>query len=313
MSALDIVVAGSGAIGGYFGALLARGGHRVTMLARGDHLTALRRDGLRIAGGPDEGTVPVRAVGDLARAPQPDLALFAVKAYDTNVVAEALRPRMGERTVVLELQNGVERAEAIDGIVGAGRVLAGTVFMESVLEAPGTVRYLSGPRRIVLGEPLGGVSERVTRVHRILAGAGINAEAPDDIRPSLWWKFALVCAANATTALTRSPFGEILDAPGGREVVTQLITEVVAIANARDVTLQDDIVPYSVAFLQELGPQLRSSMLRDIERGRQVEIDALNGYVVALSDELGVPAPANRVVALALGLYNRRLPDPIPA
>ena len=307
MNSLDIVVAGSGAIGGYFGALLARGGHRVTMLARGDHLTALRRDGLRIVGGPDAGRVAVRAVDDLASAPEPDLVLFAVKVYDTTVVAEALRPRMGQRTVVLELQNGVERAEAIDGIVGAGRVLAGTVFMESVLEAPGTVRYLSGPRRIVLGEPLGGVSERATRVHRILADAGINAEAPDDIRPSLWWKFALVCAANALTALIRRPFGKILEAPGGREVVAQIITEVVTLAHARGVSLRDDIVPYSLGFLEELGPELRSSMQRDIERGRQVEVDALNGYVVALSDELGVPAPANRVVALALGLYNRQL------
>lgn len=313
MTALDIVVAGSGAIGGYFGALLARGGHRVTMLARGDHLTALRRDGLRIVGGPDEAVIRVRAVEDLAQAPQPDLALFAVKTYDTTVVAEALRSRMGRRTIVLELQNGVDRAEAIGGFVGPGRVLAGTVFMESVLEAPGTVRYLSGPRRIVLGEPLGGVSERVTWVHRVLAGAGINAEAPDDVRPTLWWKFALVCAANATTAITRSPFGEILEAPGGREVVTALIAEVAAIASARDVSLRDDIVPYSVAFLEKLGPQLRSSMLRDIERGRRVEVDALNGYVVTLSDGLGVPVPANRVVALALGLYNRRLSDPIPA
>ena len=304
---LDIVIAGSGAIGGYFGALLARRGHGVTMLARGDHLMALRREGMRIVGGPDEGIVQVRAVNDLAGAPEPDLVLFTVKAYDTTVVAEALRSRMGDHTVVLELQNGVDRAEAIGAIVGTGRVLAGTVFMESVLEAPGTVRYLSGPRRIVLGEPLGGVSDRVSRVHRILTDAGINAEAPDDIRPSLWWKFALVCAANALTALTRSAFGKILEAPGGRDVITQIISEVVTIAHARGVALRDDVVPYSLAFLEELGPELRSSMLRDIERGRQVEVEALNDYVVALSDELGVPAPANRVVALALGLYNRRL------
>ena len=307
MSGLDIVVAGSGAIGGYFGALLVRGGHHVTMLARGDHLEALRRDGLRIVGGPDEGTVPVRAVGDLAEAPPPDLALFAVKAYDTAQVAEALRPRLPDDSVVLELQNGVDRAEAIGQIVGIDRVLAGTVFMESVLEAPGVVRYLSGPRRIIFGEPTGGITDRVLRVHRVLQDAGINAEAPDDVRPSLWRKFALVCTANALTALTRSPFGRALEAPGGRQVITEMISEVVAIANASGVVLPDDIVPHSVALLEELGPQLRSSMLRDIERGRRVEVDALNGRVVALSDELGVPAPANRVVTLALSLYNDRL------
>ena len=310
MTGLEVVVAGSGAIGGYFGALLARGGHRVTMLARGPHLAALRREGLRIAGGPDESTVLVETVRDLAEAPAPDLVLFAVKTYDTSEVARALRPLVHDEAVVLELQNGVDRAEAIGEIVGVDRVLAGTVFMESVLETPGVVRYLSGPRRIIFGEPSGGESERVRRVFQVLADAGINAEAPEDVRPSLWTKFALVCAANSLTALTRRPFGEILPAPGGRVVITHLITEVVNLARAKGVVLEDDIVPHSVAFLEELGPRLRSSMLRDIERGRQVEVEALNGYVGTLSDELGVPAPANGVVALALRLYNRGLSEP---
>jgi 2-dehydropantoate 2-reductase len=311
MKPLEVLVAGSGAIGGYFGALLVRGGHRVTMLARGPHLAALRADGLRIAGGPDEGAVAVESVEDLSEAPAPDLVLFAVKTYDTTAVAEALRPRLHDDSIVLGLQNGVDRAEAIGEIVGGDRVLAGTVFMESVLEAPGVVRYLSGARRIVFGEPHGVASDRVRRVHEVLLDAGINAEAPGDVRPQLWTKYALVCAANALTALTRRPFGGLLQAPGGRQVITDLIAEVVTIARAKGVALDDDIVPHSVAFLEGMGPKLRSSMLRDIERGRRVEVDALNGHVVALSDELGLPAPANRVVALTLSLYNDTLAEQI--
>lgn len=305
---LEVLVIGAGAIGGYFGAVLAGAGHAVTMVAREQHLTALRDRGVEIVGGPDACVAPVRAVQRAADAPRPDLVLFAVKTYDTEAAAADLRPLVDDATLVLELQNGVDRAEAVQAALGRGTVLAGTVYMESQLDAPGVVRYLSGARRILFGQPdRTEVPATVAWLRGVLQAAGIDAVAPADVRHALWGKFVLVCAANALTALTRSPFGQVLTAPHGPAVVADLLGEAVAVGRACGVDLGEDAVDRSAAFLTELGPRLRSSMLRDLERGRPVEVDALNGTVVRLGEQRGIAVGCNRLVTLALSLHNQRV------
>jgi len=304
---VPVLVVGAGAIGGYFGSLLARAGHPVTMLARGAHLEAIRSRGFRIEEGPDAGVAAVQAVASLIEAPAPGLVLFAVKAYDSELLARQLASLVPDDALVLELQNGVDRADELRRLLG-DRVLASTVYMESQIESPGIVRYLSGARSIHLGEPDGsGLTPRAAQVGRILEEAGIDARVYADVRPALWGKFVLVCAANSLTALTQRRFGDVIALPMGRDVVAGLIAEAVAVGEASGVDLGDDVVERSVAFLEDLGPRLRSSMLRDIERNRQVEVDALNGTVVRLGDELGVEVPMNRVVTLALRAHNERI------
>ena len=304
---VPVLVVGAGAIGGYFGALLARSGHPVTMLARGANLKALQAGQFVIRGGPDDGTAPVRAVAQIADAAAPALVLFAVKAYDTDALARELASTLPEDSVVLELQNGVDRAEDLQRILG-DRVLAGTVFMEARVDQPGTVQYLSGARRIHLGEPDGsGLSERVGRFGRYLKAAGIDAQTHADVRPALWGKFVLVCAANSLTALTGSPFGQIISNPLGRDTVAGLLGETAAVAAACGVDLGDDVVERSLSLLEELGPGLRSSMLADVERSRPVEVEALNGTVIRLADQLQLEAPINRIVTLVLGAHNDRV------
>lgn len=304
---LPVLVVGAGAIGGYFGSLLARAGHPVTMLARGAHLEAIRSNGFRVVDGPDAGVAEVEAIERLAEASPPRLVLFGVKAYDSELLARELAPLLAEDAIVLELQNGVDRADELRRWLD-DRVLAGTVYMESHIESAGTVRYLSGARSVHLGEPDGaGVTDRTAFVGRVLEEAGIAAHVYADVRPALWGKFVLVCAANSLTALTGSPFGEVVALPMGRDVVAALIAEAVAVGEASGVDLGEDAVERSVSFLEDLGPRLRSSMLRDMERHRQVEVDALNGTVVRLGDELGVAVPMNRIVTLTLRAHNQRI------
>ena len=306
-SEFPVLVVGAGAIGGYFGSLLSRGGHPVTMLARGAHLEAIRSGGFRIEDGPDAGVAAVEAVASLTEAAPPRLVLFAVKAYDSELLARQLASLLPDDAIVLELQNGVDRADELRRLLG-DRVLASTVYMESQIESAGTVRYLSGARSIHLGEPDGsGLTPRAARVGRILEEAGIDARVYADVRPALWGKFVLVCAANSLTALTQRRFGDVIALPMGRDVIAGLIAEAVAVGEASGVDLGEDVVEQSLAFLEDLGPRLRSSMLRDIERHRQVEVDALNGTVVRLGDELGVEVPMNRVVTLALRAHNERI------
>jgi len=303
---MKVLVVGAGAIGGYFGTILARKGHHVTMLARAAYAAKIRASGFRIVDGPDEGVARVAVIADLAEAEVPDLVLFAVKTYHTEELAKALEQVLDAKSVVLPLQNGADRAAAIQQYLSKGKVLSGAVFMESVLVEPGVVRYLSGARRIILGEPHGGVSSLVIQLHKELVASGINAEIPPDVRVEVWRKFVLVCAGNALTALTRSPVGEILAYPPGRQLVGQIMGEAVAVGAKLGISLPG--YPESgVTFLESLGPKLRSSMLVDVESGRLTEIDALNGHVVRRGEEFGIDVPLNRMVWVALALHNQRV------
>lgn len=303
----QVLVVGAGAIGGYFGALLTLGPCQVTFVARGAHAQAVADHGMRIESGPDEGTYPVNVVSDAADAPPPDLVLLGVKTYDTGAACEALRSVLQPSSVVLELQNGVGRASVVDQMLGGQHTLVGVVYMESALEAPGVVRYLSGARKIVAGEQHGPPGERVQALSQLLTAAGIVHEIPADVRPQAWRKFALVCAANGLTGLTGGSFGEILASSLGPQVVRQILQEVVAVATAEGVDLGNSFTDESLAFLTAMGPALKSSMLRDVERGRQTEVDALNGTVVALAQRHHLPAAANSVITLALGMRGARV------
>ena len=276
-------------------------------MARGEHLAALSSGHIEITTGPDACVASVRAVGDLRQLEAWDLVLFAVKTYDTESTCASLRLTLDARAMILELQNGVDRAQVIGRLLGMGNVLSGAVYMESELERPGAVRYLSGARRIVFGEPGGGISPRVTDLETALVAAHINAQASPDMTTELWRKIVLVCAANALTALTRMPFGEIARSADGRRLVADIISEAVGVGRCAGAKFEPDAVESSVAFLGSYGPQLRSSMLRDIERGRRVEVDALNGHVVHEAARYGLAVPLNRMMWTLLSLHNQRL------
>lgn len=291
---------GAGAIGTYVGGLLARNGHDVSVIVRPG---AAHPGTLEILQGPDAGNCGRVAVVDrLADASPADLVLVTVKTYDTDVAARQLvsSPALIKDTTVLELQNGVDRAQSIDAVLGRGLTLAGTIFLECRLEQPGQVRFLSGARRILLGEPDGAVSARATRVGALLQDAGFVVQDDRDVRPGLWRKFMLVCAANALTGMTRQAFGGIISDPLGRKVTAGIIAEVVAVGRAEGIDLPGDVVEESVAFLRKIGPQLRSSMLHDVLRGRSTEVDALNGTVVRLAQTHDIHVPRNELLTLAL-------------
>lgn len=299
----NILVVGAGAIGGYFGALLTRSGSDVAMMGRPGQDMSYLSAGYRIIDGPDEGTYRPHAWSE-AEPTIPDLVVLAVKTYDTEAACDAIRPLVGEKSTVLVLQNGIERAQAVRDLLGLDNAIGGVVYLESVLDAPGEVRYLSGARRIVLGGP---DPERLQRVSDLLGRSDINHDVPEDFRPAEWRKFALVSAANGLTSITKGRFGDILDNPYGRAVVWQILDEAATAGRADGVALDDSFADDGLAFLTELGPALRSSMLRDVERGRRTEVDALNGEVVRRADRAGTPAPTNRMVALVLDMHNRRI------
>jgi 2-dehydropantoate 2-reductase len=296
---------GAGALGGYYGALLARAGHDVTLVARGPHLAALRAGGLRLrSAAHGDVTVAVPATDRPEEVGEVDLVLVGVKAYDLDAAAQQLRPLVGPATAVLPVQNGVDATERLARAVGATAVLSGAAVVAVVREAPGIVRH-DGGGRLVLGEPGGGTSPRTACLLEALRGAGIAAEVPPDVRVALWEKFAAVCANGGVTALTRLPAGPVLACPETRALFRATVAEVVAVGRAAGVPLPDpdDYADGVVATLERYPPWTKSSMLVDLEAGRRLELEAITGAAVRRGAAAGVPTPANGAIYAALKPY----------
>jgi 2-dehydropantoate 2-reductase len=297
---MRILVFGTGAVGGYFGARLARGGHDVTFVARGENLTALRRDGLTVRlEGETLRVAPVRAVPDPADAPRPELVLVCVKSHDTPAAAAALRPVVGPDTVVLSLQNGVENEDTLARTLGLPPLLVALTRIGVALAAPATVDY-SGRGEILFGEPDGSESPRARRVARALEAAGVPYQLRHDVLVTAWEKLAWNAGFNAVTTLTRTTVAEALAHPASRALVVAAMEETDAVATALGIpvrrTRTDKVLGDSLAGL----PDFQTSMLQDLLRGRRLEHDALNGAVVRAGSRTGVPVPVNRLLAALL-------------
>lgn len=300
---MKIAVVGAGAVGGYFGGLLARAGSEVTFLARGEHLRALRRNGLAVQSVHGDFHLPVQATDAPQDVGVVDLVLFTVKSYDTESAAEAIRPLIGPRTSVLSLQNGVDNEEKIDRLLGPGRALGGVTLIESTISAPGCILQTSPMHRITFGELAGGTSHRCQAIQRTFLEAGLDSHVVDDIRLPLWNKFLFICAMAGLTTVTRSPIGPIVACQETRALLAQVMREVEAVGRAQGVALASDVVERNLGFADGLLPGMKSSMQRDLERGNRLEAEALNGAVVRLGRAAGIPTPANEAIYACLKLW----------
>jgi 2-dehydropantoate 2-reductase len=297
---MRFAVVGVGGLGGYFGGRLVRAGEDVTFIARGAHLNALLERGLEVRSVHGDFSVDVRATDDAASVGAVDVLLFLVKTYDNDAAARDASPLVGERTAILSLQNGVDNASRVRDIVGRGHPLGGLAYTEAALEAPGIVAQYSQTHRIVIGELGGGSSSLVERIVDSLRGAGLEASASRHIVSELWTKWTFICALGGITTLCRQPIGPILASSETRAMFVEAMREVEAVGRRRGVALERDVVDRHLRFAEGSAPTLKSSMLRDAERGRPLEIEALNGRVAAFGRELKVPTPVNAFVYAAL-------------
>jgi 2-dehydropantoate 2-reductase len=291
---------GSGGVGGYFGARLARAGENVTFVARGAHLEAIRAHGLRIKSKVD-GDFVVRspATDDPATAGEADLVLFCVKSYDTELAAKAIRPAVGPETGVLSLQNGVDNEEKIAALVGPGQVLGGAAQVFATIEAPGVIAH-AFTGKIVFGEMDGALTPRARRILDALERTGIPAELTSRIQQALWEKYLFLTAQSGMTALTRCPIGVIRSTSETRQMYRLIIEEVAALAKAAGIELPPAIVDETMSLADSLPPTNTSSLYHDLVRGRRLELEALQGHAVRLGERLGVPTPTLFSVYAAL-------------
>ena len=293
---MKIAVMGAGSIGGYFGGMLAQGGHQVTLIARGAHRQAIEAHGLKII--TDEREFLVRcATTDNPNSVGPvELVLLTVKTYHNPQAVPAMLPLIDGDTSILCLQNGIDSYQAVAQAVGLEKVLPGAAYIEASLARPGVVRQSGQVVRIVFGELDGSDSERGQLILQALMQSGIPAQFTQDIQQTLWTKFLFIATMAGVTTLSRETMAQLLPRQEWRQAIEDCMREIEAVARALGVKLAEDVVSSTLSYIEGSLEQMHASMHADVMAGRPLELEALNGAVVRAGRMAEVPAPVNNLI-----------------
>jgi len=293
---MRVLIAGTGGVGGYFGACLVRAGHDVVFLARGANLAALARSGLTVESVDGDFHVSrLTAVDDVTDLEPFALVIVTVKSYDTVAIGRQLAPVVDEQTVVLSLQNGVENETVLAALLDLPPLMGAMTHIGAELVSPGVVRHVA-EGTIFFGEMTGHESARGRALAELFTAAGVRHQLSRDIPLLLWDKLAWNAAHNAVTTLTRTTAGTAAAHSATAEVLRAAMLEVVAVARAQGILLDPARIDATIAHSRRHLGALRTSMLQDLERGRPLEYDAINGAVVRFGEAVGVPTPVNRTL-----------------
>jgi 2-dehydropantoate 2-reductase len=295
-----VAVVGAGAVGSFYGAVLARAGHRVTLIGRAAHVQAIERNGLRLDMAGRVDVIRVAASIELAAVRGADLVLFCVKSTDTDAVARDMAVHLDPAAIVLSLQNGVENAPTIARHVRQ-LVVPASVYVATAVPEPGTVKHF-GRGDLVIGALNAQASgnERAASTLRdiaeLFATARVAVTISDDVMAELWSKLMVNCAYNAISALAQTSYGQLAAMPEVRAIQQAVVREVVALAAAEGVPLQLEASMQAMERIAVAMPGQLSSTAQDVARHKPTEIDHLNGFVARRGRELGVPTPVNQTL-----------------
>jgi 2-dehydropantoate 2-reductase len=303
---LKVAVVGAGAVGGYFGGMLARAGVPVVLIGRPAFVEAVQRSGLFLDSFRFQETVHPQASTELSAAADADVVLFSVKTTDTAGVSKQLAATLPSTAVVVSLQNGVNNAEEIRAASGIVAVPA-VVYVAASAPSPGSVKHF-GRGDLVIGPN----HETNRQIANLFASADVPCRISDNIEGELWTKLIWNCALNAVSALGRVTYGEILASADAKRVIEALVYETLHVARAKGVHppgLEDPRAALAGSYkIAEQMRGQRSSTAQDLARGKRTEIDSLNGYVARLGAQLGVPTPVNHALFTLVKLYEAGFP-----
>lgn len=291
---MRIAVFGAGGVGGYFGGLLARSGMEVTFIARGAHLQAIRESGLSVESVKGSFHLyPAAAESDPEKVGPVDVALVGVKAWQVAEAARAMRPLVGDATVVIPLQNGVEAADELRAVLGAVHVVGGLCRISSLVAGPGRIQHVAMEPYIAFNWFEDRADSRLEALRDAFRSQGINAEIPADIAAALWAKFVFIAPISGVGAVTRAPVGVQRAVPETRRLLVSAINETAAVARARGVALADSVEEDTLKLIDSMAPAATSSMQRDIAAGKPSELEYQNGAVCRLGRSANVATPVN--------------------
>jgi 2-dehydropantoate 2-reductase len=293
-----VAIVGAGAVGCFYGAMLARAGRRVVLIGRPVHVEAMQRDGLKLDMGGHTQVVRVEGATESSAVRGAELVLVAVKSTDTEAASRDLAPHVAASSVVVSLQNGIDNAATLARHLPA-TVLPGVVYVATAMTAPGTVRHFGGGQLIVGAPEPGRQTElrpTLDALARLFEAARVPLTVADDIRVALWDKLLVNCAYNAISALAQAPYAQVAALPAVRDVQDAVVREVIAVAAAEGVTLLPDGARQAVARIAQGMPGQRSSTAQDLAQRKPSEIDHLNGAIARRAAAHGIPAPVNHAL-----------------
>lgn len=292
---MKIAVMGAGAVGCYYGGMLARAGHEVTLIGRQRHIDEVARAGLlletkefkeRVRMGASTGADAVRGA---------ELVLFCVKSTDTEAAGGQLAPHLDARALVLSLQNGVDNAERLQSLLNQ-RVAPAVVYVATEMAGPGHVKHHGRGELVIPSE----VAD-----WDIFSKAGVPVQISDNVVGALWAKLIVNCAYNALSAITQLPYGRLVLGEGVEGVMRDAVDECLTVARACGIIVPGE--PHeTVRNIARTMPTQYSSTAQDLGSGKRTEIDHLNGYVARKGEALGIPTPVNRTLQTLVKLMEKR-------
>lgn len=306
-----VAVVGAGAVGCFFGGMLARAGHAVTLIGRAVHVDAIRASGLHLEALKFDEHVAAEASTAVESVRGAKLVLFCVKSTATDAAAGQIAPFLEPDAIVVNLQNGVDNTERIQARVSQP-VIPAVVYVATEMAGPGHVKH-HGRGDLVIGAlgaalPPGALAQ----VKQCFEAAGVPVAISDNVAGELWAKLVVNCAHNAISAISQLPYGVMIRGIGVREVMRDVVEETLAVAKASGVRMAPDLLERTYT-IPEAMPGQYSSTAQDLARRKPTEIDHLNGYVVRRGEALGIATPANRALhALVKLLESKSSAGPSP-
>jgi 2-dehydropantoate 2-reductase len=307
-----IAVVGAGAVGSFYGAMLARAGHRVTLIGRPAHVHAITRNGLKLdlAASSTTEIIQIEASTELSSLHIADLVLFCVKSTDSASVALQIAPHLSPNALIMSLQNGVENSNLIAKQV-ANVVIPCVVYVATEIPAPGCVKH-HGRGDLVIGTMLASRLRDPQKALQEIVELFDSAQVPVQISPNvmadLWSKLMINCAFNAISGLAQIQYGKLAALEPVRSTQTALVKEVIAVAHADGIHLSETVALQAVEQISVTMGSQKSSTAQDMARSKLSEIDHLNGFIVRRGQALGVATPVNQALFALVKLVESTYP-----
>lgn len=304
---MRILVVGAGAVGGYFGGRLIEKGEDVTFLVREKKQLQLKKKGLVIHSVKGDFHCRPKTIVATDNPTPFDVVLISTKAYQLKEALAAVEPFVSDYTVIIPLLNGVEHMEEMRAYFSPDQIFGGLCFIESTLNESGEIVQTSQVDDLVYGEWNGEKTERARQIEDVFSGTKSTFTLSENIQQDMWHKYLFITTLSGITSLMRAPIGPIRDTFEGRTYIQQLFEEIRIAMNAHSAPIADGIVEKQMEIINNQGPAMKSSMLRDIEKGSFVEADHLQGYLLLIAERYGIETPLLRLIYQHLKVYEKQL------
>lgn len=302
---MKFLVVGAGAVGGYFGARLAEKGEDVTFLVRKNRDEQLRARGLVVSSTHGDVTIEPKTIRSGGTGTF-DVILIATKAYHLEQVIEDIQPFVHKETILISMLNGIEHMTKLRQAFSCHSVIGGVCFIEATLSEAGDIIQKGSSHRFIFGEWNGEKTEHILAIEQAFANTNAQVSAVCNIQQEMWHKYLFITTVSGVTTLFQQPIGPIREVPMGTELLQNLLSEVAQIMRAEQAAIAEDIEQIQFSRVGKMNYDMKSSMLRDMEKGLPVEADHLQGYLLQLAHKHGLQAPILQSIYVNLKLYEKK-------